>query len=197
MWRFAKVHLIFKKGRRDIIRSTICNYIIGNDLFCHAQHGFHNKRSTVSSLLISQHEYINCIEDKFDVDVVFFDFAKACDAVSHQLLLIQLSAYGLSENTLLWVANFLCDRRQYVCIGAKSSSVMCVSSGVVQGSIIGPLLFVLFINDLADVVRAVSILLYADDLMLFRAISCLNDRFVLQSAINEVMLCSKTWSFAT
>ena len=193
MWRFAKVHPIFKKGRRDIIRSTIYDYLIDNDLFCHAQHGFHNKRSTVSSLLISQHEYINCIEDKCDVDVVLFDFAKAIDAVSHQLLLIKLSACGLSENMLSWIANFLCDRRQYVCIGAKSSSVMCVSCGVVQGSVIGLLLFVLFNNDLADVVRSVSILLYADDLMLFRAISCLNDRFVLQSAINDVTLRSKTW----
>ena len=63
----------------------MCNYLIDNDLFCHAQHGFHNKRSTVSSLLISQHKYINCIEDKCDVDV-FFDFAKVFDAVSHQFL---------------------------------------------------------------------------------------------------------------
>ena len=64
----------------------MCDYLIDNDLFCHAQHGFRNKRSTVLSLLISQHEYINCIEDKCGVDVVFFDIAKAFDADSHQLL---------------------------------------------------------------------------------------------------------------
>ena len=79
------------------------------------------------------------------------------------------------------------------CIGAKSSSVMCVPSGIFQGSVISPLLFLLFINDLADIVRSVYILLYADDLKLLRTISCLNDRFVLLSVINEVMLWSKTW----
>ena len=70
---------------------------------------------------------------------------------------------------------------------------MCVPSDVVQASVIGPLLFELFINHLADVVRSVFILLYADDLKLFRAMSCLNDRFVLHPAINEVMFWSKTW----
>ena len=70
---------------------------------------------------------------------------------------------------------------------------MCVPCGVVQGSVIGLLLFVVFIDDLADVVCSVSVLLYANDLKLFRAISCHNDRLMLQSATNEVMFWSKTW----
>ena len=166
-WRIAIVRPIFKKGLREIaanyrpisptcvpskimesiVRDAIYSHLKDNNLLNNAQHGFRERRSTVSSLLLSYHHYIENIENKSDIDVLFFDFAKAFDAVNHDLLLLKFNAYRFSKYLLSWIANFLMDRKQFVCIGTKVSNVKPVQSGVIQGSIIGVLLFLLFIND--------------------------------------------------
>ena len=144
-------------------------------------------------LLLSYHHYIENIENKSDIDILFFDFAKAFDAVNHDLLLLKLNAYGFSKYLLSWIANFLMDRKQFVCIGTKVSNVKPVQSGVIQGSIIGVLLFLLFINDLPDVVRTSNVLLYADDLKLFKVIKSFLDRLALQTDIDRILDWSIAW----
>ena len=213
MWRIALVRPIFKKGLREIaanyrpvsltcvvskimesiVRDAMYSHLKDNNLLNNAQHGFRERRSTVSSLLLSYHHYIENIENKSDIDILFFDFAKVFDAVNHDLLLLKLNAYGFSKYLLSWIANFLMDRKQFVCIGTKVSNVKPVQSGVIQGSIIGVLLFLLFINDLPDVVRTSNVLLYADDLKLFKVIKSLLDRLALQTDIDRILDWSIAW----
>ena len=177
----------------SIVRDAMYCHLKDNNLLNNAQHGFRERRSTVSSPLLSNHHYIENIENKSDIDILFFDFAKAFDAVNHDLLLLKLNAYGFNKYLLSWIANFLMDRKQFVCIGTKVSNVKPVQSGVIQGSIIGVLLFLLFINNLPDVVRTSNVLLYADDLKLFKVIKSLLDRLALQTDIDRILDWSIAW----
>jgi hypothetical protein len=102
-----------------------------NGLFTKSQHGFRAKYSCQTSLLAACKEYIKSIEHKQDVDVIYFDFAKAFDAVSHPLLLVKLSKYGFGKYLISWVTDFLCKREQYVSIGSTRSSTASVPSGEV------------------------------------------------------------------
>ena len=98
------------------------------------------------------------------LDVIYCDFMKAFDKVPHQRLLYKIQQYGIQDNVLGWVRSFLSDRTQTVCINNESSTTACVTSGIPQGSVLGPLLFVIYINDLPEVIDSESFLfLFADD----------------------------------
>ena len=97
----------------SIVRNATYDHLFVNNLLCPAQHGFRARRSTVSSLLLTHKEYVNYVEDKSDVDVILCDFAKAFDVVDHNLLFLKLNAYSFSKYTLLWLADFLRDRKQF------------------------------------------------------------------------------------
>ena len=114
----------------SIVRNAMYDYLVVNCLLCPAQHGFRARRSTVSSLLLTHNECVNYVEDKSDVDVILFDFAKAFD-VDYNLLLLKLNANGFSKYTLLWLVDFLRDRKQFVCIGGNVAAVCSVPSGVI------------------------------------------------------------------
>ena len=207
------VRPVFKKGSRDraahyrpvsltcvackimesIVRNAMYDHLVVNSLLCPAQHGFRARRSTVSSLLLTHIEYVNYVEDKSDVDVILFHFAKVFDVVDRNLLLLKLNAYGFSKYTLFRLADFLKDRKQFVCIDGNVSAVCSVLSGVIQGSVIGSLLFMLFINKLPDVIKFAFILLYADDLKLLCDVKSIADRKLLQDDINAVHLRSIKW----
>ena len=209
----AMVRPVFKKGSRDraahyrpvsltcvackimesIVRNAMYDHLVVNSLLCPAQHGFRARRSTVSSLLLTHIEYVNYVEDKADVDVILFDFAKVFDVVDRNLLLLKLNAYGFSKYTLFRLADFLKDRKQFVCIDGNVSAVCSVLSGVIHGSVIGSLLFMLFINKLPDIIKFAFILLYADDLKLLSDVKSIADRKLLQDDINAVHLWSIKW----
>ena len=132
------------------------------------------------------------INDLSSTDVIYFDFAKAFDSVNHDIILHKLKyQFNIDGLLLKFLTNYLKDRKQAVVIGGSKSSILPALSGVPQGSIIGPLLFVLFINDLSDnISQGTNIALYADDTKIWRTIECEDDQNVLQRDITSLHMWS-------
>ena len=100
---------------------------------------------------------------------VFIDLSKAFDTVDHARLLSKLSIYGIKDREMSWFSSYLFNRKQYVAIDGQSSEMQPISCGVPQGSILGPLMFILLINDIESILKLCNIILYADDTVLFYA----------------------------
>ena len=128
------------------------------------------------------------------IDVVYFDFMKAFDKVPHHRLLMKLESYGISGAALEWIRAFLVNRKQRVMVNGVASEWINVTSGVPQGSVLGPILFVLYINDLPDVVDVDSnIYMFADATKLYREMSDVKDEAILQDDINKMEEWSNEW----
>ena len=128
------------------------------------QYGFLPGRSTVSQLIQVVHEYAKALKKKQQVDVIYLDFAKAFDKVPHNKLLYKLESFGIRGNLLNWFRSYLLGRRHRVVINGKVSDYLPVTSGVPQGSVLGPLLFLIYINDMPNCIsRETSLPLFADD----------------------------------
>lgn len=185
-WREAEVVAIFKKGTKSdpgnyrpvsltcisckvlesLIRDALVNYFNENKLYAESQHGFRNKRSCMTQLLQVMNDLTKIIDEGDTMDMVYLDFKKAFDSVPHKRLLLKLSGYGISGALLNWIKQFLSDRKQKVKIGESLSAAMPVLSGIPQGSILGPVLFTIFINDLPDGVQS-SCKIFADDTKIY------------------------------
>jgi len=128
------------------------------------------------------------------VEVVYTDFAKAFDKVPHQRLLIKLKSYGLDDRLISWISDFLCCRTQRVRIDSSYSSPIPVKSGIPQGSVLGPLLFVIYINDLPEVCHNLcSLFLFADDAKLYKVIHQLDDLTLLVTACQVLLEWCDKW----
>ena len=132
------------------------------------QFGFRANRSTVS-LLSAVHDWSLCLELRSSVHCVFLDFAKAFDSVAHEHL-IKLQGIGINGELLHWIRSFLTHRLQRIVVNGTYSDWLSVRSGVPQGSVLGPLLFLLYIDDFHNIVRHSKLKLYADDVALYREI---------------------------
>ncbi len=124
-----------------------------------------------------------------------FDFSKAFDTVPHERILAKLSHYGIHGNTLNWISSFLQTRTQRVVLDGSYSSFVPVLSGVPQGTVLGPLLFLCFINDITNDIHN-TIRLYADDCILYRTIKSPNDCISLQTDIDILFSWTKTWQLS-
>ena len=170
------------------------NYFLTNKLFNNYQYGFIKGRSTALQLLTIIDDWLINLENGNQVDVVYTDFEKAFDKVPHQRLLSKLKYYGVDEQLILWVEAFLCFRTQRVKINGILSESKSVLSGIPQGTVLGPLLFIIFINDLPDVCNALSkIFLFADDAKLYKCISDISDCEQLNKSCQEVFDWSEKW----
>ena len=123
------------------------------------------------------------------MDVILLDFAKAFDKVPHQRLLYKLSFYGIRGDTLKWIEAFLGHRKQQVLLDGCRSHQADVISGVPQGTVLGPLLFLAFINDLPESVKASDPRLFADDCLLYKLINCDADA----ESVQQDLLALEEW----
>ena len=135
---------------------------------------------------------MECLDDRIPVDAVYLDFRKAFDTVSHKRLLCKLKSYGVHGQIFKWVEDFLSNRTQYVSVNGNNSNRIPVTSGVPQGSVLGPTLFIYFINDLPDIVDC-DIRIFADDTKIYLPIHSKSDSENLQTNINYMLEWSDRW----
>ena len=166
-----------------IMRSKMLAHLMENEMLSKHQHGFCYKRSCMTNL-IETLDYITDLNDLgVPIDEVFLDFSKAFDKVSHKHLIYKLYHMGIEGNVLRWLSNFLMGRMQRVNVNGTKSSWTSVTSGVPQGSVIGPLLFVIFINDLPEHIRT-HCKLFADDSKIFGKVETEEDQIKVQADLN-------------
>ena len=149
------------------------------------QHGFMEKRSTVTNLVCFSQFAIEAVDNKCQVDTIYLDFQKAFDQLDYYLLLKKLNYFGFSDSLITLLESYLVGRSQYVQYRCHRSEKIFPGSGVPQGSNLGPLLFLLFINDLADVIKSDK-LLYADDCKVFKIVNSIEDCKSLQNDLDAI-----------
>ena len=174
-----------------VIRKNVVNFLEDNKILSNSQHGFRSGRSCLSQILQHYDEIIEGFLCNQDTDSIYLDYSKAFDKVDHNLLIEKLKRYGFSERFVSWVQSFLSDRSQTVVVNGMHSIICKIISGVPQGTVLGPVLFLLFINDMELVVKDSKVGLFADDTRVSRAISVESDCHKLQQDLNNIIKWSR------
>ena len=185
----------FAKLLEPIICSNIIiNFLESHELLTPLQHGFRKKHSCESQLLITVDDFLSAYDSKTQTDVGILDFSRAFDTVPHERLLEKLAHYGIQGATNTWIRSFLTDRTMQVVVDGETSSSAPVISGVQQGTVLGPLLFLIFINDLPNLVsEGTFIRLFADDCLVYRLIRSPDDQRILQEDLHRLHNWTKIW----
>ena len=214
-WKRANICPIFKSGSRmipgnyrpvsltciicklmeSIIRENIVSHLNRYALIHSSQHGFTAGKSCQTNLIDYLNILTRLVDEGHSIDVVYLDFAKAFDKVPHQRLLLKVEGLGIGGKVLAWIKCWLADRQQRVVLNGKTSDWLPVTSGVPQGSVLGPTMFIIFINDLDAVVDLVDgfISKFADDTKYGRIIRNENDQREMQRDIDRLLEWANIW----
>ena len=202
-WRSARVTPEFKKGSKlsvnnyrpvsltcilckimeKLVRTNLIDHLQHNNLISDRQHGFVAGRSCTTQLLEVLDKWTKVLDEGGAIDAVYLDFQKAFDKVPHRRLLSKVEAYGIRGNILHWLESFLQGRNQRVVINGVQSEQAQVVSGIPQGSVLGHVLFMIYINDLPACVES-DISLFADDAKVFTRSDAENATSVLQEDLD-------------
>jgi hypothetical protein len=211
----AIVSPVFKKGDRNnaanyrpvsltsiccklcehVISRELMNHLEENNLLSDQQHGFRKKRSCESQLLLFIDDLLRNMCNGNQVDIAVMDFSKAFDVVPHSRLLHKLEFYGIQGSTSAWIKSFLSNRTQQVVVDGEKSDVAPVTSGVPQGSVLGPILFLAYINDMPECVRS-HCRLFADDSIIYGNVNCIEDAEELQKDLNALQKWESDWGMS-
>ena len=174
------------------IKRAIMAHLLDLNLLSSKQYGFISGRSTTTQLLSYLDKCIELIVNGGVVDTIYLDFAKAFDSVPHRRLMKKMESYGIQGDIKKWIESFLSGRTQIVKVNGAESKVAPVLSGIPQGSVLGPILFVIYIDDLLENIKSEG-LLFADDTKIFKQITSREDALILQSDLNLLEQWSKNW----
>ena len=213
-WRHARVAPLYKAGKNNrskpanyrpisltcllckAMEHIVCSHLMGHldkhNILTDFQHAFRKGRSCETQLILTVNELAKSLNEGKQVDCILLDFAKAFDKVSHQSLLAKLNNYGVQGSTLLWIRDFLHARTQVVVVEGEESDVAPVTSGVPQGTVLGPALFLVYINDLPEGL-ACTPRLFADDCLLYRVIDSDADTEQLQPELLQLESWESRW----
>ena len=170
-----------------VIRKKMADYLEMNDLICNRQHGFRAGRSCLTQLLHHFNDALESITNNSDFDSIYLDYAKAFDKVDHKLLLKKLQIYGVHSRIIRWIESFLQNRKQAVVVDGHLSVLGSILSGVPQGTVLGPILFLVFIDDVDRCIMHSIIRCFADDTRTSIAITSEQDVMLLQSDLHNVI----------
>ena len=206
-WKKAEIVPVFKKGSKTkvenyrpisltSISSKLLEHIIHSNVMDHLekhgflnafQHGFRKNHSCETQLITTVRDFSTCLNNREQIDAVLLDFSKAFDKVDHQKLLSKMTDAGIDGPLHQWTENFLSNREQTVLVDGARSSAAPVTSGVPQGTVLGPLLFLIYINDISDVLSPGTVIrLFADDSLLYRTIKSREDYEILQKDLDAL-----------
>ena len=211
-WVNANVTPVYKKGdvhlaenyrpvsltsvTCKLLEHIICKHILDhleyNDILTHLNHGFRSGYSCETQLLVTMEDLLKNHNAGYQTDVIILDFSKAFDTVPHRELLHKLTSFGIEGPIHTWIKNFLTTRYMRVVVDGECSRKVTVDSGVPQGTVMGPLLFLCHINDLPQSVNS-QVRLFADDCLLYRKISSQEDHHILQNDLIELEQWAKNW----
>ena len=212
-WKMAQVIPIFKKDSKNdkanyrpvsltaisckimeaMIREKMLVFLEENKLLSQSQHGFTRGRSCLTNLLESLEDWTAALDEGYGLDILFLDYKKAFDSVPHKRLIEKLKTSGIQGQLLNWIEDFLKARTMKVKIRGVTSTMKDVLSGVPQGSVLGPILFLLFVNDLPEWIKS-SMKMFADDSKVWRRIKTMEDGDALHEDLNMLVDWSQKWS---
>ena len=211
-WTNANVSPVFKKGdvhlaenyrpvsltsvTCKLLEHIICKHLLThlekNNILTNLNHGFRSGYSCETQLLVTLNDLLHFNDEGLQTDVIILDFSKAFDTVPHEELLTKLESFGITGSIHHWLRTFLTKRYMQVVVDGESSSKVTVDSGVPQGTVLGPLLFLCHINDIPLAVSS-QVRLFADDCLLYRKIESQEDHTILQQDLIELEKWASKW----
>ena len=211
-WKKANVAAVFKKGNKQVaanyrpvsltcVSCKVLEHIVFRSVMDHVdlhkilvffQHGFRSKHSCETQLINTIEDLAKGLNDRHQLDLLILDFSKAFDLVAHRRLIKKLDFYGIRGQTLPWITNWITGCTQRVVVDGEYSDDSDVKSGVPQGTVLGPLVFILYINDISAHTSS-SIRLFADDCVLYRVNTGVNDAVELQEDLTQMCAWAKSW----